>query len=140
MASKYINRYNSFCDSLDGLKEAKGRDMNDSFVMSGTVQKYNLTFDISWKVMKDIVVKYHKKTDFSLGSPRENLRAAASVDLIDNDIWMDMLADRNELAHDYDGSLAAECCIRIVEQYIPLFEAFRDKASFYIEEMIKEDV
>ncbi|MCM1282767.1 MAG: nucleotidyltransferase substrate binding protein [Muribaculaceae bacterium] len=62
-----------------------------SFVLSGTVQKYNLTFDISWKVMKDIIVKYHKKSDFAAGSPREVLRAAHSVDLIDNDIWMEML-------------------------------------------------
>lgn len=31
-----------------------------------------------------------------------------NVNLIDNDIWMDMLEDRTELAHDYDGTLAEE--------------------------------
>lgn len=138
MEGKFINRYKSFCDSLNSLKEARNRDMTDSFVLSGTVQKYNLTFDISWKVMKDIVVKYHKKTDFALGSPREVLRAANSVGLISDDIWMDMLEDRNELAHDYDGTLAVSCCRKIVDQYITVFEEFDKKAGYYIEELKKE--
>lgn len=137
MESKFFNRYRSFCNSLAGLCEARHRDMKDSFVLSGTVQKFNLTFDISWKVMKDIVVKYHKKSDFAVGSPREVLRAAHSVNLIDNDIWMDMLEDRNELAHDYDGTLAEECAEKIVNQYIPIFEDFREKARGYIEELQK---
>ena len=135
MESRFTNRYRSFCNSLAGLCEARHRDMEDAFVMSGTVQKFNLTFDISWKVMKDIVVKYHKKSDFAVGSPREVLRAAHSVNLIDNDIWMHMLEDRNELAHDYDGTLAEECAEKIVNQYIPIFEEFREKARGYIEEL-----
>ena len=55
--------------------------------------------------------------------------------LIDNDIWMHMLEDRNELAHDYDGTLAEERAEKIVNQYIPIFEEFREKARGYIEEL-----
>ena len=58
-----------------------------------------------------------------------------NMNLIDNDIWMHMLEDRNELAHDYDGTLAEECAERIVNQYIPIFEEFREKARGYIEEL-----
>lgn len=58
-----------------------------------------------------------------------------NVNLIDNDIWMHMLEDRNELAHDYDGLLAEECAEKIVSQYIPIFEEFREKAKGYIEEL-----
>lgn len=47
MESKFTNRYRSFYNSLAGLCEARHRDMKDSFVLSGTVQKFNLTFDIS---------------------------------------------------------------------------------------------
>ncbi len=135
MAGRFINRYNSFCNSLDGLCMARQRDKSDPFVLSGTIQKYNLTFDISWKVMKDIVVKYHKKTDFALGSPRENLRAARSVNLIDDDIWMDMLDDRNELAHDYDGKIAEACFDKIVNEYIPVFLEFKVNVEGYVKDM-----
>ncbi len=65
MDVKSTNRYHSFCSSLEGLQKARLRDSKDEFVLSGTVQKYNLTFDISWKVMKDILVKYHGIQSFA---------------------------------------------------------------------------
>ena len=139
MESKYINRFNSFCKSLDSLMGAKKRDANDDFVLSGTVQKFSLTFDISWKVMKDIIVKYHKIQTFATGSPRETLRTAHSVGLISDDIWMDMLDDRNNLAHDYDSELAKECFDRIVGDYTQVFLLFKEKAQYYMKEMQKED-
>lgn len=85
--------------------------------------------------MKDIIVNYHKITSFATGSPRETLRTAASVGLIHDDQWMDMLEDRNNLTHDYDSSLAEKCIHRIIQVYIPLFEEFRTKASGYLDLM-----
>ncbi len=132
MDAKYINRYHSYCNSLESLEKAKSRDPNDEFVLSGTVQKFNLTFDIAWKVMKDIIVKYHQILDFSTGSPRETLRTAFSVNLIADDTWMQMLRLRNDLAHDYDGELAKSSFDMIVNCYIPLFQKFRTEAENYI--------
>ena len=132
MASKFTNRYMSFCSSLDSLEKAKTRNPEDEFVLSGTVQKFSLTFDISWKVMKDIIVKYHKIQNFATGSPRETLRTAYSVQLIDDDMWMEMLDTRNELTHDYNGELAADSFDKIVNEYIPMFETLREKGERYM--------
>ena len=131
MDVKSTNRFHSFRSSLDGLQKARLRDGEDEFVLSGTVQKYNLTFDISWKVMKDILVKYHGIQSFATGSPRETLKTAQSAGLIDDDIWMNMLEDRNNLAHDYNGSLAKECFPEIIGSYTDAFTAFRDNAQTY---------
>ena len=133
MDKKSINRYQSFRKSLEGLAKARERDSADEFVLSGTVQKFNLAFDIAWKVMKDICVNHYKVLDFATGSPRETLRVAASVKLISDDRWMNMLDDRNRLAHDYDGSLAEQCFSVIVGEYLPLLEAFADAAGDIIE-------
>lgn len=133
MASGSINRYRSFCSSLKALEEAKYRDASDSFVLSGTVQKFSLTFDISWKVMKDILVKHHGILDFAVGSPRETLKTAASVRLIGDDLWLEMLHTRNALTHDYNGELAASCFSVIVDTYIPLFQKFQAEAEKYME-------
>ncbi|MCD8250064.1 MAG: nucleotidyltransferase substrate binding protein [Lachnospiraceae bacterium] len=129
MDAKFINRYNSYCSSLSALEKALARDPADEFVLSGTVQKFSLTFDIAWKVMKDIIVKYHKIQNFATGSPRETLRTACSVQLISDDAWMNMLDMRNELTHDYDGSMARDCFDTIVHDFIPLFQQFREKAG-----------
>lgn len=133
MGFKFINRYMSFCKSLEALEEAKLRDASDPFVISGTVQKFSLTFDISWKVMKDILVKYHGINDFASGSPRETLRTAASVNLIEDDIWLEMHKNRNDLVHDYDGELADTCFSIIVNEYIPVFNKFKNEAKKYME-------
>ena len=132
MDERFTSRYRSFCASLDSLSEARNRDKNDSFVLSGTVQKFTLTFDIAWKLMKDLAVKHYKVLSFATGSPRETLRIAASLDLIHDDIWMEMLDTRNNLTHDYDGSLAEESFDTIVEVYLPLFEEFKREISGYI--------
>ncbi len=126
MDEKYSKRYMSFCNSLDALSEARQRDLSDSFVLSGTSAKFSITFDLSWKVMKDILVQYYAITGFVAGSPREVLREAYKVDLISDDIWMEMLKVRNELIHDYDGDIMKEYCNKIVEKYIDLFYDFKE--------------
>ena len=57
MENKFINRYNTFCRCLENLKKSQKADPEADFVLEGTVQNFNLAFDISWKVMKDILVK-----------------------------------------------------------------------------------
>ena len=121
MEEKFYRRFESFKNSLDALSEAKNRDMNDSFVLSGTGAKFSITFDLSLKVMKDIIIGYHMVSDFATGSPREVLRKAFEVDLIHDDIWMEMLKVRNEISHDYDGKIMEEYCRKIVDVYIDIF-------------------
>ena len=121
MEEKFYRRFVSFRNSLEALNEAKSRDLNDSFVLSGTGAKFCITFDLSWKVMKDIVVGYHMVSDFATGSPREVLRKAFEVNLIHDDIWMEMLKVRNDISHDYDGKIMEEYCRKIVDVYIDKF-------------------
>lgn len=134
MEKRSIERYLSFCASLDSLKKAVDRDISDEFVLSGTVMKYCLTFDISWKVMKDLAIQYYKVKEFATGSPRETMRIAASLLLISDDAWMDMLDLRNSLAHDYDGQEAENSISLILNVYIGLFEKFRDKVKDIFED------
>ena len=124
MDEKFNKRFVSFCNSLDALAEARQRDLSDCFVLSGTSAKFSITFDLSWKVMKDILVQYYAITGFVAGSPREVLRESYKANLISDDAWMKMLKVRNELAHDYDCEIVKEHCNTIVEKYIDLFYDF----------------
>lgn len=124
MDEKFNRRFMSFCNSLDALAEARQRDLSDSFVLSGTSAKFSITFDLSWKVMKDILVQYYAITGFVTGSPKEVLRESYKANLISDDAWMEMLKVRNELVHDYDCEIVKEHCNTIVEKYIDLFYDF----------------
>lgn len=125
MDKKFMKRYESFQKSLDALNEAKERDMNDSFVLSGTSAKFSITFDLSWKVMKDILVQHYAITDFVAGSPREVLRKAFQAELITGDLWMEMLDVRNRLIHDYDSEIIKQYRGRIVDVYIDTLYEFQ---------------
>lgn len=135
MEKSYTNRFNSFKNSLASLKEAKGKDKDDSFVLSGTAMKFNLTFDLAWKLMSDIIREEHKIVDYAIGSPKETLRKAKSFGIIDDDIWLNMLDDRNNLTHDYDYLIVAEKFDEIVDKYIEVFEKFRSKVDEIISEI-----
>ena len=132
MDKKFIKRYESFQKSLNALSEAKERDLTDSFVLSGTSAKFSITFDLSWKVMKDILVQHYAITDFVAGSPREILRKAFQAELITDDIWMEMLSVRNRLTHDYDGDIIKQYCVKIIDVYIDIFYRFCDIAEHVI--------
>ena len=121
MDEKYKKRYESFQKSLDALAEAKKRDLTDSFVLSGTGAKFSITFDLAWKVMKDILIQYYAITGFVTGSPREVLRESFRAGLISDDLWLEMLTIRNQLTHDYNSEIIKRSCRQIVEKYIDLF-------------------
>lgn len=138
MENKYINRYNTFCKCLANLEKSKNADPKADFVLEGTIMNFNLTFDIAWKVMKDILIKKLEILDFAIGSPRETLQQAFTNGIIKDDQWMQMLKIRNQLAHDYDGTLAVEKFADITSTYCQLFEEFRDHAKKYYNEQNDE--
>ena len=99
--------------------------MADSFVLSGTSAKFSITFDLAWKVMKDILVQHYAIVDFVAGSPKEVLKTAFRTEIISNDVWMAMLKVRNMLTHDYDGDIVKQMCKKIVNEYIDEFYELR---------------
>lgn len=131
MESRYINRYHTFCRSLQNLKKSLDADPAADFVLEGTVLNFCLTFDISWKVMKDILIKELAILDFAIGSPRETLRQAFMNGMIQDDVWMQMLKTRNQLAHDYDGTFAVKKFHDIISVYYPLFLKLKESVGKY---------
>ena len=134
MESRYINRYHTFCRSLKNLEKSLTADPKADFVLEGTVLNFNLTFDISWKVMKDILIKELEILGFAIGSPRDTLKQAFTNGIIDDDRWMQMLRVRNQLAHDYDGAFAAEKFQDIIKVYYQLFVKFKENVEKYYKE------
>lgn len=131
MEKEYTKRYKSFCNSLDNLGKSVHANPADDFVLEGTIHNFTLTFDLAWKLMKDVITKRLGITDFKVGSLRDTLQQAYSVKLIDNDIWLSMLRVRNILTHDYDGTIALAEFDTIINEFYPTFCGFKDAVESY---------
>lgn len=65
----------------------------------GLVQRFEYTFELSWKTLKDYLESQQVEVVF----PRDVIKSAFHYGLItDGEVWMDMLEKRNLLAHTYD--------------------------------------
>lgn len=126
MEKSYSERFKSFCRSLDILSYSIGADVNALFVLGATAQAFNLTFDLAWKLIKEILLEDYGIADFATGSPRDTLRRAFSVGMISDDRWVEMLRIRNTLIHDYNGVVAEKYFIPITTEYYTLFCQLRD--------------
>ena len=133
MDEKFIRRFESFKNSLDSLAEARQRDLSDSFVLSGTGSKFSITFDLAWKVRKDLLIQHYAIIGFVTGSPREVLKQSFRANLITGDEWMDMLKVRNQLSHDYDGMIVKEHCQKIIHLYIDKLYEFKTTVEKLLE-------
>lgn len=134
MKNKSINRYTSFCRSLENLKKSRDKNPEDDMVLEATVQRFNLSFDLSWKVMKDVLTECMGILDFATGSPRETLQTAFTNGIISDDVWLQMLRVRNRLAHDYDGEIAKAEFDEIVGKFYETLLGFEESIEKYYTE------
>lgn len=138
MQSKSIRRYQSFCKSVDNLKAVNNETFISPFALPGVMQCFCLAFDISWKVMKDVLTECLGVLDFGIGSPSQTLEQAFSCGLISTDAWKRMLRSRNQLAHDYNGTYAVDMIETIKGEYLPLLEEFCANVRQYYTDSSKQ--
>lgn len=134
MQYKSIRRYKSFCKSIENLKAINNESFASPFALPGAMQCFCLSFDLGWKVMKDILIEKLGIIDFGLWSPSQTLEQAFSCGLISTDDWKHMLKDRNQLAYNYNCDYAFDRVDTIKDIYLPVFESFYEVAKkYYVE-------
>lgn len=122
-----MKKFENFVANLEVLKRAKDEDLTNEFIISGIIDKFFLQFELSWKVLKELL-SYEGRSMAKSGSPREILKAAyATYDYIDEDIWLEMLRARNDMTHIYNGEAARQMVKVILEKYIPVFVEMRER-------------
>ena len=128
MALRFIARFEKYKESLTSLEKINKIQWPEDedllgFIWCGVISKFCITFDLSYKLAKDILIEYHGVTDFAKGSPREILKKSYQVDMINDELWLMMLKHRNEIVHEYkELSAVDDWCAKIAEAYIPLFQ------------------
>ncbi|MBM7554488.1 nucleotidyltransferase substrate binding protein [Thalassobacillus pellis] len=123
---RWKQRFENFEKAYLVLQENVTHPIKTDLERAGLVQLFEVTFELSWKVLKD----YLEAEGFSVKSPRETLKQAFQIGLIEEGHpWMDALADRNLTAHTYNDALADKLVKEIKESYFPMIEQLYHKLS-----------
>ncbi|GFH89505.1 MAG: nucleotidyltransferase [Lachnospiraceae bacterium] len=116
-----MKKFENYASNLRVLARADKEDLNNEFVIGGVIDKFSVQFELGWKLLKELLAYEGSKASVT-GSPRGIIKEAYAVyPFFDGDIWLDMLKDRNDMAHIYNGNAANDLVKRILEEYIPQF-------------------
>ena len=99
------------------LREALDEEELSQLEREGTIQRFEYTMELAWKVMKD----YLEAQNVVLPqiTPRAVIRAAFEAQLInDGEAWMDALDDRNKMSHTYNFERFEEVLKRVRGRYL----------------------
>ena len=114
---RYKQRFENFKKAFLLLEEALKIENPSIIEKAGIIQFFEISFELAWKLMKD----YLEFGGYNVKSPREAIKTAFSIELIDNgDIWLEALGDRNLTV--YNESDAEEIYEKIKEDYFKLLK------------------
>lgn len=115
-----LNKFNdAVCRLREGVLQAK-----DELDKDGVIQRFEFTFELLWKALKIFL----EDEGIECRTPKECLKSAYRVGIIeDEEIFLDMLEDRNKTSHIYSKEESEEIFQRIKEKYLSEMEKILNK-------------
>lgn len=112
----------------------------DELDKDGVIQRFEFTFELLWKALK-IFLEYQ---GIDIKTPRDSLKEAFRVEIIDDEeIFLDMLEDRNRTSHIYSKEVSEEIFNRIKLHYVKsiekVLEELKEKIDIIIQEIEKNE-
>lgn len=122
-----VERYSDAVEKLlQGVEQA-----HDELDRDGVLQRFEFTFELSWKTLKLIL----NHEGFDCQSPRSCIKEAFRRNIIiDSELYLDMLEDRNRSSHIYDEKTSIEIFERIKGKYAAKLAETGKKFQKYINE------
>ena len=123
---RWKQRFENFDKSYKLLKKYSNQEITTELERAGIIQFFEMTFELAWKVLKD----YIESEGYMVKSPRETVKQAFQIGLIDNGhVWIDALSNRNLTTHTYDEELAIKMTSEILDAYLPELDKMYEKLS-----------
>ena len=116
---RWRQRLDTFGTALAQLTNACDRERYDYLELAGLIKTFEFSFELSWKVLKDLL--FYEGHDAK--SPREVIRRSFEADYVgerDCETLLDVLDTRNLLSHAYLLDVAQQAETLIKERYHPV--------------------
>ncbi len=109
-------------DALFSLENVLNEPMDkDEYMKDASIQRFEYSIELFWKLLKIIL---ENKCAIIAKNPKDILSESYAQDFIENEqIWLDMIKDRNRTSHLYDQALANEIYQNIKEKYFNIMDS-----------------
>ena len=103
--------------ALESLEQITAKPSQpDRSNIDAAIQRFEFTIELFWKLLKNILASLGTEVQY----PKNVLQEAFKGHLINNEqLWLQMLEDRNITSHTYDEDLADQIFDRI-KTYVPI--------------------
>jgi nucleotidyltransferase substrate binding protein (TIGR01987 family) len=121
---RWRQRFQNFDRAFVLLREALecGPNGLSPLEKEGTVHRFEYCFELAWKTLKDYLME--SGVTISPVTPRQVIKDAFAAKLVDDgQLWMDMLVERNLLAHTYDKTVFDQAVEAIHARFLPALES-----------------
>ncbi len=117
-----MKKYENFKAALKNLKDIYSyHEPYGNVEITGMVGLYEICFEQAWKAMKEILENFGYAED-ATGLPRMVLKTAYGAGMIENEeVWLDALVSRNNVAHAYNEAIAMDIINRTKNEYYNMF-------------------
>ena len=125
-----MKRYENFCSSLGNMKDIYNyKEPYDNVVLTGLVGLYEITFEQSWKMMKEIL-QNHGYEEGATGSPKIILKTAYKAGMIkDEELWLRALQARNNVTHSYNQKIALSIVSEAKTEFYKMFVDLKEEVE-----------
>lgn len=117
-----MKKYENFKSALKNLKDIYSyEEPYGNVEIAGMVGLYEICFEQAWKAMKEIL-ENQGYAEGATGSPRTILKTAYKAGMIDDEeMWLDALVSRNNVAHAYNAAIAMDIINQTKNRYYDMF-------------------
>ena len=120
---RWKQRFENFEHAFLLLKEAFEKNLAElsDLEKEGVIQRFEYTFELAWKTLKDYLI--YNGVAFDQITPRSVIKEAFAAKIIkDGQTWIDMLEQRNLMAHTYDREVFDAVFSSISRRYVIALE------------------
>ena len=125
-----MKKYENFCSSLGNMTDIYNyEEPYDNVVLTGLVGLYEITFEQSWKMMKEIL-QNHGYEEGATGSPKIILKTAYKAGMIkDEELWLRALQARNNVTHSYNQKIALGIVSEAKNEFYKMFVELKEEVE-----------
>lgn len=112
------------------LREARSdfvQNPDSTVIRDGVIQRFEFTIELTWKSLREYLEDQGADMRGIVFSKQVFKAVYAAQIIIDQQVWLDMLASRNITSHMYDDAQAAQVVADISGRYIGPFTALAER-------------